>query len=353
MSEKEKDEKTELEEKEKLEKKEETSKQEIEKVDETEKEKSDEEVTDEVKKENNEEKEPESEETSEVEQLEDEDFENEKARIKAEKQAAKLAKKQAKQVYDAEGNPIEKKKMKKKTKIIILVCILAVILIIGGSIAYFFINPNNEQNFISDFMIESLINDYAVYINNGEWENADNCVDPNGFTAFYLIYVEDYYEDYINEISSYYGYDGIEIENKLSYMDFDKILADLETYCNKVEEDFSEYFDMDGIYEDLMEYVDYKDTGDIVSAYEIWADSNYAISNIEIDNIKNITKVEGTESLYKVTVVYSFTGSDSITENLYVSRVDGHYKIVGGDYALGLIQFNAYYCGMYDSTDSE
>lgn len=237
------------------------------------------------------------------EQLDDDDFEKEKEKEKADKKAKKEAKKLAKKeektngVSDEENGQAVNKKISSPKMILIIVLILASI---GVILAYFAINFNKPEN---------VANDFIIYFNKGEWKNAEETIDWQGFLTLALIDDEaqtDTEEDTDNESQ-------VAVAN---YMDYD---SRYETIYKDLED------------KGLNEIVDYIE--EARSNVETIMGATLEGSTIKIDKISSVEKIEKTKSLYKIKADITVTGGEqkqSNTVEMYVAKKDGKFKLVGG-----------------------
>ena len=223
------------------------------------------------------------------EQPEDNDFEKEKEEIKKAKKEKKLEKKKKEVIeYDESGNVI-KKKGSKKTVITIIVVLAIIALIIGGIVAYFVINLNKPENIISDF---------EKYFNNGQWSETIKCVDIKGLYTLANL-------------------------DESKYTEFDKAYEEAEQDETYIE-----------LKEEIERLKDKEESG---------FSTIFGGSSIKIGKVTSVEKIENTKSLYRIKVEITINGNEQeLTDiyDIYVTKIDKKYKMVGGE--LPALIINAY-----------
>lgn len=246
------------------------------------------------------------------EQLDDDDFEKEKSKLKAEKEAKKAlkkaekAKKKAEEkevLLDEEGNPI-KRKRKKSEKITIAVIIVVILAVIIGIAGYLIYSLNRPENVIIDFL---------SYVNEEDWDSAINLIDMQGYLTMTLIDLES------------------EDDSNVSYIDYE----------NKYDTVFDELADLG--YDEISSSLEYgeENNSDIMS-------SLFSETTLTVEEVEDVERIGDTD-LYRVAV--SIRASDdtgnysdeTASYDIYVSKMDGEYKMVGGTFPAMIYYYYEYY----------
>ncbi len=254
------------------------------------------------------------------EQLDDEDFEKEKEKIKAEKAAKKAEKKAKKQAEkakkageNADGDETKKVDHKKRKQRIVTIAIIVIIIlfILIGVAGYLIYAINKPENAIEDFV---------SYVNEEDWNNAYNLIDMQGYMTMALI-------DYESQDDS-----------NVSYSEFE----------NKYDNVYNELNDIG--YGQLQDVVEYGEENSVDLLQTLFTDTSFTV-----DSVDSVEKI-GDTKLYKVTVELTIkddTGSSSDstdTYEMYVAKIDGKYKIVGGAFPAIIFyyyQYNYAYSSYY------
>ena len=255
------------------------------------------------------------------EQLDDDDFEKEKEeakKLKKDKKAKKQKEKQNRKgmisddesgaiigeviKYDEDGNEINVSP-KSKIKFVITVAIIAIAAIAIGIFADYKLNG---KSIFDTSKPEDVVNDFSTYFNNKKWNELLDIID---FKGYYILTAKLQETEYTKFDSNYENFE--ETEEYLEYMD------NIKYYSDKKNEIFDEFI---------------KD------------------ESIKIKEIKGVTKIQDTKDLYKIKVEFELEQEGenmTQTESVYVAKIDGEYKLVGG-YLPSLVYslfYVAYYYG--------
>lgn len=226
------------------------------------------------------------------EQLDDEEFEEEKKRLKAEKKKRNKFKEKTEisGISDDEAGVTintQKNKFKKMIPIILIFVVVVVIAIgivtyvLSGSVGVF----ANKQ--------ETVIRDYCAYFNSADINKLLTTIDTKGY---YIFTTDLKQKDYPKFEEKYANFN----ENIDDYKEYIAYLNE----CQKIDSE---------IYKMIFEQVQMK-----------------------VESIESVSKIQGTKDLYSVKVKFKISSSnqsvaeETVTETIYVAKIDGEYKIVYG-----------------------
>lgn len=194
--------------------------------------------------------------------------------------------------------------MKKFIPIVIIV-IIAVAVIVGIII---YISSGSEK--VNKNKPEGVIENFCAYFNSANWEKMLTYVDEKGY---YIFLSELSKESYPKFEETYKNFD----ETKEDYQNYLKYLKE----CKKIDSE---------VYETAIKDV-----------------------KLTVKNILSVTKIQGTKELYLIKADFEISSGsekETISENIYVAKIDGEYKMLFGylpDVVYGLLQsvynYNSYY----------
>jgi len=238
------------------------------------------------------------------EQLDDEDFEKEKEEEKRLKKERKNQKKAEKKFISDDEDGVETKHKKSNKKNIFFILLLIIIIVAGCGFYYFKYVKNENGSYPEDS-----IKDLCAFFNSRNWDRVNELIDIKGYYILGIVLEEEEYTKFDEAYNNF-------IED--------------ETYTKFIDR-LSEYLSLDN--EVLTELV-----SDV---------------KITVNSIENSVKIQNTENLYKIKVnfnVYAQGQSQDMTEDIYVTKVNGEYKIIFGylpDIILNIYQSGYSYQSYY------